>query len=160
MRYGKKGSKYEGYPDEKQALARFKNEYQCYLDKDFTLTYYLLTEALLMADSRVKNMMIATWGPEEREYKDYETGETKKSFNYIFYPIFYDMDTMLGLNNYGARAFKYYSEDTDPDVFNGEEILWRFVRDALEEEVQAHYLDMEDRGKFTAGNVLGFFSDD
>jgi hypothetical protein len=48
-----------------EANARFKNEYQCYLSKDFLLTYYLVTEALLMADSRVKNMMIATWGKED-----------------------------------------------------------------------------------------------
>jgi hypothetical protein len=51
----------------KEAIARFANEYQCYLNKNFTLTYYLYTEALLMADSRVKNMMIATWGKENYE---------------------------------------------------------------------------------------------
>jgi len=49
-------------------LARFKNEYQCYLNKDFLLVYYLITEALLMADSRVKNMMIATWGKKRSSY--------------------------------------------------------------------------------------------
>lgn len=155
MRYGK-GPKYPE-PDEAGALARFKNEYQCYLDKDFTLTYHLLTEALLMADSRVKNMMIATWGPEKRKYKDYITGEEKESFNYIFYPIFYDMDTMLGLNNYGAIAFKYYAEDTDPDIFNGNEILWNFVRDALGEELNKHYSTMEQK-LLSPGNVLNFFS--
>ena len=56
--------------DEVTALKRFKDEYQRYLDKDFLLAYYLITEVLLMADSRVKNMMIATWGPEHREWID------------------------------------------------------------------------------------------
>jgi hypothetical protein len=51
---------------DKLATDRFANEYWKYLDKDFTLAYYIITEALLMADSRVKNMMIATWGKEWR----------------------------------------------------------------------------------------------
>jgi hypothetical protein len=49
------------YTFKNKALERFKNEYECYLNREFTIFYYLVTEALLMADSRVKNMMIATW---------------------------------------------------------------------------------------------------
>jgi hypothetical protein len=48
-----------------------------------------MTELLHCYDSRGKNMMLASWGPEA------EGGE------YIWYPIFYDVDTQLGLNNSG-----------------------------------------------------------
>ena len=48
---------------------------------------------LLMMDSRAKNMMIATW-------------DQKK-----WYPIFYDMDSMLGINNTGFNKFSFQTED-------------------------------------------------
>jgi hypothetical protein len=117
-----------------ESIRRFKDEYQEYLDPDFLLTYYVITEALLMADSRVKNMMIATWGKEHRSFK-LTDGSTKEIYNYIWYPIFYDMDTMLGLDNNGYITKNYYDEDTTETVFNGDEVLWKFVRDALPEEI-------------------------
>ena len=147
--------------DEALAIARFRNEYQCYLNKEFLLTYYLLTEALLMADSRVKNMMIATWGKEnygldKEKYSYYpliSDGEGGyipdrsqapiKTNNYIFYPIFYDMDTMLGLDNTGVYRFNYYDEDTNSSVFNGDEVLWMLVRDALQDELKPWYSELE-----------------
>ena len=123
-------------------LERFKREYECYLDKNFTLFYYIVTEALLMADSRVKNLMFATWGKSARKYKDLSNVEHQTN-NYIFYPIFYDMDTMLGLDNTGRNRFKYYEEDTDSDLYNGDEVLWNFVRDALFSDLGAMYRSLE-----------------
>lgn len=140
-----------------ESLERFKREYQCYLDKDFLLTYYLLTDCLLMIDSRVKNMMIATWGKKSGSYVDYTTGETVETNNYIFYPIFYDMDTMLGIDNTGVFRFSYDSEDTDTSIFNGDEILWQFVRDALSAELGPHYTTMEG-GLVTANGLLPYFN--
>ena len=146
---------------EKEAIARFKNEYQCYLDKEFTLTYYLLTEALLMTDSRVKNMMIATWGRENYDLTDERrayyplikdadgkwvpntSAEKVMTNNYIFYPIFYDMDTMMGLDNTGVYRFNYFDEDTNRSVFNGDDVLWNFVRDALIDDLRPWYTEME-----------------
>ena len=151
--------------DENYALARFANEYQCYLDKDFLLTYYLVTEVLLMADSRVKNMMIATWGREKREYRPLKKNGDKwvvdnseeatviETNNYIFYPIFYDMDTMLGLDNTGVSRFNYYDEDTDPAIYNGDEVLWNFVRDALPLDLIAQFSKLE-------GSLLTFGKDE
>ena len=140
LRYGLNGVE---VADEKQALERFKAEYECYLDKNFTLFYYLVTETLLMADSRVKNMMIATWGKEKRSYKDYHTGEIVETNNYIFYPIFYDMDTMMGLDNTGVYRFNYFDEDTNSSVYNGNCVLWNFVRDTLKNELDLFYTELE-----------------
>ena len=125
-----------------EANNRFTNEYECYLDKKFLLFYYIVTEALLMADSRVKNMMIATWGKERRSYIN-KDGETVETNNYIFYPIFYDMDTMLGLDNTGRNRFNYYDEDTDSSIYNGDEVLWNFVRDNLKTDLDAMYRSLE-----------------
>lgn len=139
------------------SLERFKREYQCYLDKNFLLIYYIITDVLLMVDSRVKNMMIATWGPEKRTYVDYLTGETKETNNFIFYPIFYDMDTMLGLDNAGQPRFHYYDEDTNKNIYNGNCSLWTLVRDALPNEIASMYNDMEANG-LIAPNILPYYN--
>lgn len=161
--------------DSKQANARFKNEYQCYLNKEFLITYYLISEALLMVDSRVKNMMIATWGKENNErnndkYSYYPLKETEPGVwepdttqekiiknEYIFYPIFYDMDTMLGLDNTGVYRFNYYDEDTSPDLYNGSEVLWTFVRDTLTEEFRTWYTNLE-TAALTPNQALTYFN--
>lgn len=142
------------------AETRFKDEYQGYLDKDFLLAYYLITELLLMADSRVKNMMIATWGKEKRSWVD-STGATRTVFDYIWYPIFYDMDTMLGLDNIGYVNKFYYDEDTVEDVFNGDEILWKFVRDCLQNELALEFNKYEQSTEksFTAPKIIPYFND-
>ena len=158
--------------DESVALNRFKNEYWKYFDKEFLLTYYLVTEALLMADSRVKNMMIATWGPEWRFLlkdgsiaklnadgsKPAEDKIQESYFGYIFYPIFYDMDTMLGLNNEGRMKFKYYTEDTEDGVYNGANVLWHLVRDSLPSDLIIYYNILENSG-LHAPSILPYFNE-
>ena len=140
------------------SIRRFKDEYQEYLDPEFLLAYYVITEALLMADSRVKNMMIATWGKETRTFT-LTSGETKTVNNYIWYPIFYDMDTMLGLDNIGYVIKTYYDEDTTETVFNGDEVLWKFVRDALPEEVDQCYNRFETASSIlTKNGILPYFN--
>ena len=155
--------------DTETALRRFKNEYQGYLDKEFLLAYYLITEVLLMADSRVKNMMIATWGKENRYelsdgtiVADKPSGTDYKVIrNYIWYPLFYDMDTMLGLDNIGYVNKNYFDEDTVEDVYNGDEILWKFVRDALKNELTLEYNKYEQAlgNPFTAPVIIPYFND-
>ena len=117
-------------------LAKFKKEFESHLNKDFTAFYYILTHVLLMIDSRAKNMMLATWGPEEGKGEDY-----------IWYPIFYDMDTMLGLNNYGYNKFNYDIEDTADNVYNGHKsVLWNNWRDAFPEYTKSFYQKMQNAG--------------
>ena len=141
-----------------ESIRRFRDEYQEYLDPEFLLAYYIITEALLMADSRVKNMMIATWGKEERTFKK-DDGTEKIINNYIWYPIFYDMDTMLGLDNIGYVNKNYYDEDTTENVFNGDEVLWKFVRDALPNEVAQFYNRLEGSNSIlTKNQILPFFN--
>jgi hypothetical protein len=53
------------------------------------------------------------------------------------------MDTMLGLDNTGVYRFRYYDEDTDTSVYNGDEVLWQFVRDALKTELAPWYTELE-----------------
>jgi len=65
-----------------------------------------MTEIFECYDSRGKNMMMASWGPQR------EGGE------YIWYPIFYDIDTQLGINNTGIPSFEYYVDATEDGCFS------------------------------------------
>lgn len=99
------------------------------MNKEFTLFYYVLTHILLMIDSRAKNMMMATWDDQH------------------WYPIFYDMDTMLGLNNYGYNKYNYDVEDTKSDIYNGQNsVLWNNLRAVFADEIATTYANMRNRG--------------
>jgi hypothetical protein len=56
------------------------------------------------------------------------------------------MDTMLGLDNTGVNRFNCYDEDTNASIYNGEEVLWNFVRDTLFNEIDEMYQDLESAG--------------
>lgn len=118
-------------------LAKFTNEFEDHFNKNFVLFYYVLTHVLLMIDSRAKNMMIATWD------------------NQHWYPIFYDMDTMLGLNNYGYNKFDYNVEDKDANVFNGQaSVLWNNLKTCFGADIRTMYNEMQQNGGLNYGNLL------
>lgn len=107
-------------------LSKFKTEFTEYFDMNFSLFYYVITLTLLMMDSRAKNMMLASWDQK------------------IWYPIFYDMDTMLGINNTGFNKFSFDTED-DPDdkVFNGfDSVLWNNFRTCFQSKIADFYAEM------------------
>lgn len=131
------------YDNEAYRLAKFKNEFEDYFDLDFCLFYYILTLSLVMMDSRAKNMMIASW---DRK---------------IWYPIFYDMDTMLGVNNTGLNKFNYDVED-DPDdkVFNGyDSVLWNNFKACFSSEIAKAYSEYRN-GRFSLSTLLSAYNTD
>ena len=72
----------------------------------FTAFYYIMTELEVLMDSRAKNMMMVSYDA------DNETGTGH------WYPIFYDMDTAMGVNNTGKLVYRYDEKDTDFGVYN------------------------------------------
>jgi hypothetical protein len=99
-------------------LAKFKNEFEQYAEVDTFIFYYIFTETFLMIDSRAKNLFLTTFD------------------GVHWFPIPYDFDTAIGINNEGDLVFEYDLEDTDSVggelVFNGQEsTLWHNVRDAF-----------------------------
>lgn len=117
-------------------LAKFKNEFTNYFDLEYCKFYYTLTLSLLMMDSRAKNMMLASWDQN------------------IWYPIFYDMDTMLGVNNTGFNKFSFDTEDRVEDkVFNGyDSVLWNNFKICFESEIASFYTTL--RNKMTLNKLL------
>lgn len=93
--------------------AKFINELKEHFDPEYLATYFIMTEVFECYDSRGKNCMMASWGPQQENGK------------YIWYPIFYDIDTQLGINNTGIPSFEYNVDATDEGNYStNDSILW------------------------------------
>lgn len=94
-------------------IAKFKNEVNKHFDMEYLSVYFIMTEFFECYDSRGKNCMMASWGPQE------------KGGEYIWYPIFYDIDTQLGINNSGIPSFEFNVDATERNNFStSDSILW------------------------------------
>ena len=125
--------------------AEFKKNYTKYFHKDTLLAYDLIREGLLMADQGAKNVMWAF-------------------FDGLCYPIFYDNDTILGLNNEGRDQFSPYSEPHSKDkigkfVFNGESsVVWNMIEKTSEKDKDLLYQTLVASGDFTYERALYWFN--
>ena len=94
-------------------MAKFQAELADHFDIDYTATYFVMTEVFECYDSRGKNAMMASWGP------------LKEGGEYIWYPIFYDIDTQLGINNTGIPSFTFDIDATKDGCFStNNSVLW------------------------------------
>lgn len=126
--------------DAEYRLAKFKNEFEEYGILDTFIFYYIFTETFLMIDSRAKNLFLTTYDGQH------------------WFPIPYDFDTAIGINNEGDLVFEYDLEDTDEVggelVFNGQEsTLWINIRDAFQARRFEMYDELRQSGKFS-GEVI------
>ena len=107
-----KGKDYK-YDTKEYRGDKFINELSKHFDIEYMATYFVMTEVFECYDSRGKNCMMASWGPQE------ENGD------YIWYPIFYDIDTQLGVNNTGIPSFEYNVDATeDGNYSTSDSVLW------------------------------------
>ena len=145
----------EGYNAEiARRRAKFETEVHLHLNKEYCLIYFVLTELLLMYDSRGKNMMLASWGPTP-------TSEN----NYVWFPIFYDSDTQLGVNNSGVPSWEYNVEPTTGFNNNNsmafstpESLLWRGIADYYATDIQAIYKTLVSRGVLKTGELKKYYN--
>lgn len=101
------------YDTKEYRNAKFVNDLNKHFNLEYLVTYFVLTEVFECYDSRGKNCMFASWGPQAAD------GE------YIWYPIFYDIDTQLGINNTGIPSFEYYTDATEAGSFStNDSVLW------------------------------------
>jgi hypothetical protein len=91
--------------NEAYRLAKFKAEFENYAFIDPFIFYYIYTEVFHLMDSRAKNLFLTSFDGTH------------------WFPIPYDMDTAIGINNEGALVFEYDIEETDKvnheNVFTG-----------------------------------------
>lgn len=87
----------------------------------------------------------------------------KDDEEYIYYPIFYDNDSILSLNNTGYSIYAPNVESTDTVgsgyAFNGaESVLWLNLKDAYANRIAEIYAEMRKNG-LTYTDSLHFFTD-
>ena len=116
-------------------LSKFKAEFDQYFIKDAMNFYYLFTEVFLLVDNRAKNMFLTTFDGEH------------------WFPIPYDMDTAIGINNEGLLAFEYDLEDYDKEnstsIFNcGSSVLWTNYSKVFKEDLSNMYKELRSGTKF------------
>lgn len=107
---------------------KFTSEFTKHFNLDYCLVYYIMTELLIQYDSRGKNMMLGSWGPME------EGGE------YIWFPMYYDIDTQLGVDNSGVPSWEYNVEPSAQKHFStSNSILWTCFDAAYQNRIQTEY---------------------
>lgn len=141
--------------------AKFRNEFEQHFDLNYTAIYFIMTELLLCYDSRQKNMMIATFGPNA---KSNENGD------YIWYPIFYDIDTQLGVNNSGHVSWDYNTDATkitenadgsfsDSSIFSGAgSVLWINFAGLMMDKVYIIYRSLRNAGAITLDVLVNHYN--
>jgi len=105
-------------------------------------------------------MMLASFGPKRR------------GGNYIWYPIFYDIDTQLGLNNSGAYLWDYDADVTKDNLFSTPtSVLWNNLYDTCYNDICNKYRTLRGtdtpspsetliNGSLTYQNISGAYSCD
>ena len=113
---------------DKSTDEEFVRDFENYFNKDYTLRYYLLVITLGMVDNLGKNMMLDSWD------------------GLIWYPRFYDCDTICSYDNSGDIKF-----DVDIEMEQGywntsSSRLWTRIRDLMHPDLVAKYNDMRQNG--------------
>ena len=127
-------------------LQKFKSEFTEHFNLEYCAVYFVMTELLLCYDSRGKNMMLASYGPQ------------KVGGDYIWFPIFYDIDTQLGLNNIGATLWDYDTDATLEQTFSTpSSVLWVNFYSAFEENIKNKYYSLRTDSKLTYENIDGAY---
>lgn len=120
---------------------KFYSEFDKHLDLHYCCVYFVMTELMLCYDSRGKNMMIASWGPREA------------GGDYIWYPIFYDIDTQLGLNNVGAKLWDYDEDSSENGTFSTKDsVLWTNLYDVFRSSIISTYRSLRN-GKINENTI-------
>lgn len=140
------GKTYHTVDNEAYRLDKFKNEFANYGFITPFVFYYIYTEVFHLMDSRAKNLFLTTFDGEH------------------WFPIPYDFDTAIGINNEGALVFEYDIEDTDKvngeNVFTGQDsTLWHNIRDAFQKERFEMYNKMRQSDKFAYDVILKKMND-
>lgn len=125
---------------------------------DSALYYYLFTTRYTMVDNRAKNSF---WHYGKTGEVDTE-GNPIRKFDFTWG---YDMDTALGINNYGDMVYRYGFEDIDVDE-KGEEVFRESdstffcrLRDLFSEELKSLYNTLESQNAWHGESLINQFDE-
>lgn len=131
-----------------ERIKKFQDEFALHFNEEYCLVYYVMTEVLVLFDSRGKNMMLGSWGP------------VKEGGEYIWFPLFYDVDTQLGINNSGYPTMNYNVEPTPEGKYStNNSLFWRSFGEAFAPQIRGKYRDIRNGG-LTEANINAYYDFD
>lgn len=119
----------------------FKSDFTSYFDKESMIDYYILLEAFYADDDVDKNLSMCTWDGN------------------IWYFLWYDMDTILGLYWNGSKLLS--SSGTvlnSPEPGESGKRFWNMFYTAFKPEIIARWNELK-KDALSYNNVIGRFSD-
>lgn len=146
--------KLEGEREAQAALDLFKGTIQGtrgrpdYFDEGYLIDYYLFALTFGMVDNFGKNTFLTTWDGR------------------IWYLNFYDMDSMLGIDNQGKRNRDVDLEIDDKDEVGGyhfntsQSLLWVLTRNAFDAEIKARYKELRELNFFSYETASKYYMRD
>lgn len=108
---------------------QFRSEINEHFSKRHLIDYYLICYVLGMVDNLGKNMVLSTWGKNSEG-------------NTIWYPSFYDCDSLYGLNNSGIIAFDAGLDMDNGDYNTSRSALWVKLTKMFEQEIRERYAEL------------------
>ncbi len=146
-------------------LSRFKTEFSEHFNEHFCVMYFILMEMLGMIDSSTKNMFWATWGERHENHQQKTEDGKYKDKSVIWYPIFYDMDSILGIDNVGKMEIPYNVE-YDTILSNGEHayngygnVFWENFRASYVAEIGEKLREKINNGTLSLERLLKAYED-
>ena len=150
-------------------LTIFKNEFAEHFNVHYCLMYFLLMELLGMIDSGAKNMFWATWGERHKKHSQLNLDDGTQDYNVIWYPIFYDMDSILGLNNVGLMNIPYNMDfestfsgtgSNGGFIYNsGKSRFWNNFRLCYQTELNELFNEKVGDNTFNVNKILKMYED-
>lgn len=117
----------------------FKAEFEQHFNKAYTIDYFIQVLTFGMVDNLGKNMMLSTWDGK------------------IWVPSFYDMDTMLGLDNSGFLRFGPDIEIEAGNFNTSESQLWSKVQRVFWEDIRTRYAELRTK-HYTYDNIMSYYN--
>lgn len=135
------------FEDTKEDRDVFASELKNHFSIPHLIDYFLICYALGMIDSLGKNMVLTTYGKEEDEEGNQHT---------IWYPTFYDCDSILGINNVG-RPVVTPGAEMHTEYVTQESRLWKWlIEDAqFAKQISSRYAALREPLRGPSGNIIG-----
>lgn len=132
-----------------ERIKKFQDEFLLHFNPEYCALYFVMTEFMVLFDSRGKNMMLGSWGPIE------ENGE------YIWFPLFYDVDTQLGIDNSGYPTMEYNIEPTEEGQFStSTSLFWRSYDAAFGVEIRNKYREIRNSARLSINQINAYYDFD
>lgn len=142
----------KGYHQYLEDLVRWVNEtpeeqFESEIHEHFSLPhlidYYLGVYLLGLVDSLGKNMVLTTWGANSEGHV-------------IWYPSFYDADTMFGLTNDGQLVYPPSIDMQFGDYNTSNSVLWTKLRNRFSVQIADRYKQLREN-EFSYDNLISYY---